>query len=225
MKHGKNYRAALEKYDRTAVSSLKQAAETVKSLAFAKFDETVDLSVKLNLKKSQTVRDTMVLPHQFHGEKRVLVFCKAEKESEAKEAGAAFVGGDDLIEKIKGGWFDFDVAVATPDMMKDVGKLGIFLGRRGLMPNPKTGTVTFDLKGALSELRKGRVEFRADKTGVIHLAVGKVSMDADKIAENAQAAISEIRRKKPADAKGEFVQSVSLASTMGPGVWALAGND
>jgi large subunit ribosomal protein L1 len=191
----------------------------VKSLAFAKFDETVDVSVKLNLKKSQTVRDTMVLPHQFRGEKKVLVFCKAEKEDEAKEAGAAFVGGDDLIEKIKGGWLDFDVAVATPDMMRDVGKLGMVLGRRGLMPNPKTGTVTFDLKGALSELKKGRVEFRADKTGVVHLAVGKVSMDAEKIAENARTVINEIRRKKPADAKGDFVQSVSLASTMGPGVW------
>jgi large subunit ribosomal protein L1 len=225
MKRGKKYRAAMEKYNPAAALDLKQAAETVKSLAFAKFDETVDLSVKLNLKKSQTVRDTTVLPHQFRGEKRVLVFCKAEKESEAKEAGAAFVGGYDLIEKIKGGWLDFDIAVATPDMMKDVGKLGMVLGRRGLMPNPKTGTVTFDLKGALSELKKGRVEFRADKTGVVHLAIGKVSMDADKIAENAQAAISEIRRKKPADAKGDFVQSVSLASTMGPGVWALAGND
>jgi large subunit ribosomal protein L1 len=219
MKHGKKYREALKKYDAAAVLDMKQAAETVKSLAFAKFDETVDVSVKLNLKKSQTVRDTMVLPHQFRGEKKVLVFCKAEKEDEAKEAGAAFVGGDDLIEKIKGGWLDFDVAVATPDMMKDVGKLGMVLGRRGLMPNPKTGTVTFDLKGALSELKKGRVEFRADKTGVVHLAVGKVSMDAEKIAENARTVINEIRRKKPADAKGDFVQSISLASTMGPGVW------
>ena len=225
MKHGKKYREALKKYDPAAVLEMKQAVETVKSLSFAKFDETIDVSVKLNLKKSQTVRDTMTLPHQFRGEKRVLVFCKAEKESEAKDAGAAFVGGDDLIEKIKGGWLDFDVAVATPDMMKDVGKLGIVLGRRGLMPNPKTGTVTFDLKGALSELKKGRVEFRADKTGVIHLAIGKVSMDADKIAENAKTVISEIKRRKPADAKGDFIQSVSVASTMGPGVWASIGND
>ncbi|MDR0684084.1 MAG: 50S ribosomal protein L1 [Spirochaetaceae bacterium] len=225
MKHGKKYREALKKYDPAAVLEMKQAVETVKSLSFAKFDETVDVSVKLNLKKSQTVRDTMTLPHQFRGEKRVLVFCKAEKENEAKDAGAAFVGGDDLIEKIKGGWLDFDVAVATPDMMKDVGKLGIVLGRRGLMPNPKTGTVTFDLKGALSELKKGRVEFRADKTGVIHLAIGKVSMDADKIAENAKTVISEIKRRKPADSKGDFIQSVSVASTMGPGVWASIGND
>jgi large subunit ribosomal protein L1 len=129
------------------------------------------------------------------------------------------VGAEDLIEKVKGGWLDFDVAVATPDMMKDVGKLGMILGRRGLMPNPKTGTVTFDLKGALSELKKGRVEFRADKTGVVHLAVGKVSMDSDKVVENVRAAVTEIKRKRPVDARGEFIQTISVASTMGPGVW------
>jgi large subunit ribosomal protein L1 len=160
-----------------------------------------------------------VLPHQFRGEKRVLVFCKPEKEKEAQEAGAAFIGADDLIEKVKGGWLDFDVAVATPDMMKDVGKLGMVLGRRGLMPNPKTGTVTFDLKGALAELKRGRVEFRADKTGVVHLAVGKVSMDSEQVAENVRAVMTEVKRKKPADAKGEFIQTISVASTMGPGVW------
>jgi len=219
MKHGKKYLEARKKYDAATPLDAVKAAETVKSLAFAKFDETVDVSVKLNLKKSQSVRDTVVLPHQFHAEKRVLVFCKPEKETEAKEAGAAFVGADDLIDKVKGGWLDFDVAVATPDMMKDVGKLGMVLGRRGLMPNPKTGTVTFDLKGALAELKKGRVEFRADKTGVVHLAVGKVSMDAAKIAENVTVVVQEIRRKRPQDAKGAFVQSVSLSSTMGPGVW------
>jgi large subunit ribosomal protein L1 len=191
-------------------------------MAFAKFDETVELSVKVNLKKSQSVRDTVVLPNQFRGEKKILVFCKPEKEKEAQDAGAAFIGADDLIEKIKGGWLDFDVAVATPDMMKDVGKLGMVLGRKGLMPNPKTGTVTFDLKGALAELKKGRVEFRADKTGVVHLAVGKVSMESDRVAENVRAVMTEIRRKKPADAKGEFVQTVSVASTMGPGVWVVS---
>jgi large subunit ribosomal protein L1 len=225
MKHGKKYREALKKYDVAARLEMQAAVETVKSLAFAKFDETVDLSVKVNLKKSQSVRDTVVLPHQFRGEKKILVFCKPEKEAEAKEAGAAFVGADDMIEKVKGGWLDFDVAVATPDMMKDVGKLGMVLGRKGLMPNPKTGTVTFDLKGALSELKKGRVEFRADKTGVIHLAVGKVSMEAAQVAENAKVVLAEIVRKKPADAKGEFIQSVSLASSMGPGVWVSATQD
>jgi len=198
---------------------LTEALTLVKSMAYAKFDETVDLSVKLNLKKSQSVRDTVVLPHQFRGEKKVLVFCKPEKEKEAQEAGAAFVGADDLIEKVKGGWTDFDVAVATPDMMKDVGKLGMVLGRKGLMPNPKTGTVTFDLKGTLAELKKGRVEFRADKTGVIHLAVGKVSMEPAKVAENITVVMTEVRRKKPVDVKGEFIQTVSVASTMGPGVW------
>jgi large subunit ribosomal protein L1 len=161
----------------------------------------------------------VVLPHQFRGEKKILVFCKPEKEKEAQEAGAAFIGADDLIEKVKGGWTDFDVAVATPDMMKDVGKLGMVLGRKGLMPNPKTGTVTFDLKGTLAELRKGRTEFRADKTGVVHLAVGKVSMEPQQVAENVKAVIAEIKRKRPADAKGEFVRSISVASTMGPGVW------
>jgi large subunit ribosomal protein L1 len=167
----------------------------------------------------------VVLPNQFKGEKKVLVFCKPEKEKEAQEAGAAFVGADDLIEKVKGGWTDFDVAVATPDMMKDVGKLGMVLGRKGLMPNQKTGTVTFDLKGALAELRKGRTEFRADKTGVVHLAIGKVSMEAEKLAENVKIVVSEIRRKRPVDAKGEFISTVSVASTMGPGVWVNAGKE
>jgi large subunit ribosomal protein L1 len=219
MKHGKKYTESVKKYTAEKSYELTEALTLVKSMAYAKFDETVDLSVKLNLKKSQSVRDTVVLPHQFRGEKKVLVFCKPEKEKEAQEAGAAFVGADDLIEKIKGGWTDFDVAVATPDMMKDVGKLGMVLGRKGLMPNPKTGTVTFDLKGTLAELRKGRVEFRADKTGVMHLAVGKVSMDPAKIAENVTVVMNEVRRKKPVDVKGEFIQTVSVASTMGPGVW------
>ncbi|MDR0473651.1 MAG: 50S ribosomal protein L1 [Treponema sp.] len=219
MKHGKKYRESLKKFDTASFYGLKEALGLVKTMAYAKFDETVDLSVKLNLKKSQSVRDTVVLPNQFKGEKKVLVFCKPEKEKEAQDAGAAFVGADDLIEKVKGGWTDFDVAVATPDMMKDVGKLGMVLGRKGLMPNPKTGTVTFDLKSALAELKKGRTEFRADKTGVVHLAIGKVSMEQEKLAENVETVVSEIKRKRPADAKGEFIQTISVASTMGPGVW------
>jgi large subunit ribosomal protein L1 len=219
MKRGKKYKENAKKYNPVNSYELVEALTLVKSMAYAKFDETVDMSVKLNLKKSQSVRDTVVLPHQFRGEKKVLVFCKPEKEKEAQDAGAAFVGADDLIEKVKGGWTDFDVAVATPDMMKEVGKLGMVLGRKGLMPNPKTGTVTFDLKGTLAELKKGRVEFRADKTGVIHLAVGKVSMEPEKVAENIQAVVTEIKRKRPVDVKGEFIQTVSVASTMGPGVW------
>jgi len=219
MRRGKKYRENLKKYDAAASFELNEALGLVKSMSAAKFDETVDLSVKLNLKKSQSVRDTVVLPNQFRGEKRILVFCKPEKEKEAQDAGAAFVGADDLIEKVKGGWTDFDVAVATPDMMKDVGKLGMVLGRKGLMPNPKTGTVTFDLKSALAELKKGRTEFRADKTGVVHLAVGKVSMESEKVAENVRTVVTEIKRKRPIDAKGEFIRTVSVASTMGPGVW------
>jgi len=219
MKHGKKYRESVKKYNPVNTYELNEGLGLVKSMAFAKFDETVDLSVKLNLKKSQSVRDTVVLPNQFRGEKKILVFCKPEKEKEAQEAGAAFIGADDLIEKVKGGWTEFDIAVATPDMMKDVGKLGMVLGRKGLMPNPKTGTVTFDLKGTLAELKKGRTEFRADKTGVIHLAVGKVSMTPEQIADNVNAVLAEVKRKRPADAKGDFIKSVSVASTMGPGVW------
>jgi large subunit ribosomal protein L1 len=225
MSRGKKYRENVTKYDPANAYDLPEALGLIKTMSFAKFDETVDLSVKLSLKKNQSVRDTVVLPNQFRGEKKVLVFCKPEKEKEAQDAGAAFVGADDLIEKVKGGWTEFDVAVATPDMMKDVGKLGMVLGRKGLMPNPKTGTVTFDLKGALAELRKGRTEFRADKTGVVHLAVGKVSMESTQIAENVQTVVTEIKRKRPADAKGDFIETVSVASTMGPGVWVSIRDD
>ncbi|MDR1317985.1 MAG: 50S ribosomal protein L1 [Treponema sp.] len=219
MRRGKKYQESAKKYNPGNTYELGEALGLVKTMAYAKFDETVDLSVKVSLKKNQSVRDTVVLPNQFRGEKKILVFCKAEKEKEAQEAGAAYVGAEELIEKVKGGWLDFDVAVATPDMMKGVGKLGMVLGRKGLMPNPKTGTVTFDLKGALAELKKGRVEFRADKTGVVHLAVGKLSMEPEKIAENVKVVVAEIKRKRPVDAKGEFIQTASVASTMGPGVW------
>jgi large subunit ribosomal protein L1 len=218
MKHGKKYREAVKKIDATRTYEIDEACSLVKEVKTAKFDETVEVHVRLNLKKSQSVRDTVVLPHQFRGEKKVLVFCKPDKEKEAMDAGAAFAGSDELIEKIKGGWLEFDIAVATPDMMKDVGKLGMVLGRRGLMPNPKTGTVTFDIKAAIAELKKGRTEFRTDKTGIIHIAVGKVSMEPSMIAENLKTLLGEINRKKPSDAKGEFVQSVYLAGTMSPSV-------
>ena len=218
MKHGKKYKEALGKFEKQSYYPIVKALELVKDAAFAAFDETVDLSVKLHLKKSQSVRDTLVLPYQFSDEKKVLVFAKGEKADEAKEAGAAYVGDVDLVEKIKGGWLDFDVAVATPDMMKDVGKLGPILGRRGLMPNPKTQTVTFDIKGALAELKKGRVEYRSDKTGVVHFAVGKVSMDAEQMKSNVQLVIGDILKKKPSDIKGDFLKTVAVSSTMGPGV-------
>jgi len=218
MKHGKKYLEVIAKYDKQEIFTVNKAAELVKELAFAKFDETVEVAIKLNLKKSQSVRDTVVLPNQFSEQKKILVFARGEKAEEALAAGAAYVGDKDLVDKIKGGWMDFDVAVATPDMMKDVGRLGPILGRRGLMPNPKTQTVTFDIKAALEELQRGRIEFRSDKTGVVHLAIGKVSMDADKIVENLELVFKEIIRKRPSDAKGEFVKSVAISSTMGPGV-------
>jgi large subunit ribosomal protein L1 len=218
MKHGKKYTAAVEKIDAEKLYSYDEALGLVKTVAFAKFDETVEISVKLNLKKSHTVRDTVVFPHSFQGEKSILVFAKGDKADEARALGAAFVGDAELIEKIKGGWMEFDVCVATPDMMKDVGKLGPILGRRGLMPNPKTGTVTNDLAAAIKELKAGRIEFRADKTGVVHLPVGKVSMDAGKVNENVQTFMGELERRRPADLKGEFIKSVAVSSTMGPGV-------
>ncbi len=218
MRHGKKYKDALQKVDRVKEYPIPEGVELVKELSFANFDETIELSVKLNLKKSQTVRDTLVLPNQFKGEKRILVFAKGEKAEEAREAGAAYVGDSDLIEKIQGGWLDFDVAVATPDMMKDVGRLGPILGRRGLMPNPKTQTVTFEVKAAIDELKKGRVEYRSDKTGVVHFSIGKKSMEADKVVENVRAVLGEIAKKRPADAKGEFMRTVYVSSTMGPGV-------
>ena len=191
----------------------------VQDMKIAKFDETVEAHVSLRLGKSDTVRDTLVFPNQFKAEKKVLVFCKEDRVKEALDAGASFAGADEYIEKVKGGWLDFDVVVATPDMMKDVGRLGMVLGRKGLMPNPKTGTVTVDIAKAIAELKKGRTEYRADKAGVVHIAVGKCSMDTAKIAENVATLLSEIDRKKPSDAKAGYVQTVSVCSTMGPGVW------
>ncbi len=218
MKHGKKYAAAVEKIDAEKLYAYDEALGLVKTVAFAKFDETVEISVKLNLKKSHTVRDTVVFPNSFQGEKKILVFAKGDKADEARANGAAFVGDADLIEKIKGGWMEFDICVATPDMMKDVGRLGPILGRRGLMPNPKTGTVTNDLTAAIKELKAGRIEFRADKTGVVHLPVGKVSMEASKVNENVQTFMGELERRRPADLKGDFIKSVAVSSTMGPGV-------
>ncbi|MGI5058493.1 50S ribosomal protein L1 [Treponema pectinovorum] len=219
MKHGKKYSDALKKYDPLKHYAVAEACKVVKDIHFVKFDETVELHVALRLGKSQTMRDTLVFPNQFTAEKKVLVFCSEERAKEALDAGATYAGSTEYIDKVKGGWLDFDVAVATPDMMKDVGRLGMVLGRKGLMPNPKTGTVTNDLVHAINELKKGRTEFRADKEGIVHIAVGKVSMDADKVAENVTALLTEIDRKKPADAKADFVRSISISSSMGPGVW------
>ena len=219
MKHGTKYNEALKKYDPAKKYEIAEACKLVKDIHYTKFDETVELSVSLKLEKNQTVRDTLVFPHQFTGEKRVLVFCKEDRVQEALDAGATYAGSTEYIDKVKGGWTEFDVAVATPDMMKDVGRLGMVLGRRGLMPNPKTGTVTPNIAQAVAELKKGRTEFRADKGGVIHIPVGKVSMSESDTAENVTTFLAELARKKPSDAKAGFVRSVSLSSTMGPGVW------
>ena len=218
MKHGKKYMDSLKKYDPSKAYDVPAACQLVKDLHYVKFDETVELSVTLKLEKNQTVRDTLVFPHQFTAEKRVLVFCKEERVKEALDAAATYAGTE-YLDKVKSGWLDFDVAVATPDMMKDVGRLGMVLGRKGLMPNPKTGTVTPDIAGAVAALKKGRTEFRADKTGVVHIPVGKVSMDVAKTAENVNTFLSELQRKKPADAKVGFIRSVAISSSMGPGVW------
>jgi len=218
MGRSKRYRAAEQGLERQRRYALGEAVDLVKAGASAKFDETIEFAVRLHVSGNQTVRDTCVLPHSFQGEQRIVVFARDEKADEARAAGATEVGDEDLVEKIKGGWVDFDVAVATPDMMRDVGKLGPVLGRRGLMPNPKTRTVTNDLSATLAELRKGRVEFRADKSGVIHMAVGKASMTGEQIAENVRFLIDEVAKRRPADAKGEFMGNVALSSSMGPGV-------
>lgn len=218
MSRGKKYRESVKKYNKQELFSLERAVELLKDVSYAKFDETVEIALKLNIKSKHTIRDTLTLPNRFGIEKKILVFAKGEKSEEAKKAGATYIGDVDLVEKIKGGWMDFDVAVATPDMMKDVGKLGPILGRRGLMPNPKTQTVTLDIKGAIAELKKGRVEFRADKTGVVHLAVGKKSMDKEKLQENIKTAIESIKRRRPVDLKGDFIKTIAVSSTMSPGI-------
>ncbi len=200
--------------------TLADAMPLVKKAAFAKFDETVDLAIRLGVDPKhadQMVRGTVVLPHGLGKTTRVIVIASGDKVREGREAGAEEVGGDDLVQKIQGGWLDFDAVVATPDMMKSVGRLGKVLGPRGLMPNPKTGTVTLDVAKAVRELKAGKVEFRVDKTAIIHCAVGKVSFEAAKLADNAHALISSVLKAKPASAKGKYVKSIVISSTMGPG--------
>jgi large subunit ribosomal protein L1 len=218
MKRGKKYNEAAKKYNPEDTYELDKAVEILKGLTFTKFDETVEIACRLNLKKNHTVRDTVVLPNTFGKDKKILVFAKGDKAKEAQDAGAAIVGDSELIEKVSKGFLDFDIVVATPDMMKDVGKLGPVLGRKGLMPNPKVGTVTNDLKAALAELKKGRIEFRADKAGVVNLGLGKISMDAAKLKENIKVLYDEILKKRPSDLKGEYVASLYISSTMSPSV-------
>lgn len=222
MKKGKKYLAALEKVETHKKYTLEEGISKIKEIAFAKFDETVELTMWLGVdprKADQMVRGTIVLPNGLGGKaKVVVVVAQGDKVREAEEAGADFVGGDDIVEKIKGGWLDFDALIATPDMMGKIGSLGKVLGPRGLMPNPKTGTVTMDVKTAIQETKAGKVEYRVDKTGVIHSPVGKVSFDDAKLAENLKVLISAVMKAKPTTAKGRYLKKINLAATMSPGV-------
>jgi large subunit ribosomal protein L1 len=218
---GKKYEAAAEQVERDRLYSVDEAVELAKKLAYAKFDETVELGLTLGVdprKADQMVRGTVVLPHGLGKSKKVVVICSAEKVQEARDAGADEVGGDDIVARIKEGWVDFDALVATPDMMRSVGQLGKILGPRGLMPNPKTGTVTADVGRAVRETKAGKIEFRVDKTGVIHAPVGKVSFDKQLLSENARSLIDAVMRAKPSASKGKYVKNATLSSTMGPGI-------
>jgi large subunit ribosomal protein L1 len=221
-RHGKRYRAALSVVDRSKRYPLSEAIRLAAESAKAKFDETMEIAVRLGVdprQADQNVRGTVILPHGTGKSVRVLVFAKGEKEREAREAGADYVGGEDLVKKITTeNWLDFDKAIATPDMMGLVGRIGKILGPRGLMPNPKVGTVTFDIAKAVTELKAGKVEYRVETAGIVHVPIGKVSFGPDKLNENARALLNSLLRAKPAAAKGNYLLSISVASTMGPGV-------
>jgi large subunit ribosomal protein L1 len=219
-KHGKSFNKAFETVE-DRVYEASEAIDLAKGQAFAKFDEGLDLTVRLGVDPKhadQMVRGTVVLPHGTGKEARILVFASGEKVKEAEEAGADHVGGEDMAAKVQGGWLDFDAVVSTPDMMKEVGKLGRVLGPRGLMPNPKAGTVTFDVAKAVGEIKAGKVEFRVDKSGVMHAPFGRVSFEADALRENLSALIGAILRARPSSSKGRYVELASISSTMGPGI-------
>ena len=217
---GKKFAASKAQVPEKALT-IDEAVPLVQKLKFAKFDETVELSIRLGVDPKhadQMVRGTVVLPYGLGKTKKVLVIAGGEKQKEAQEAGADVVGGEELVEKIQGGWMDFEAVVATPDMMRAVGKLGKVLGPRGLMPNPKTGTVTQDIAKAIREIKAGKVEFRVDKTGIVHAPVGKISFETSKLVDNTKALVDSIMKAKPAAAKGKYVKSVTICSTMGPGI-------
>lgn len=220
-KRGKKYLGKLKEYDRNQKYKIDEALSIVKKISYANFDESVDIAVKLGVDPKyadQMVRGAVVLPHGTGKSAKVLVLTKGEKEKEAEEAGADFVGLDEYVDKIKEGWFDFDKVVATPDVMNVVGKLGKILGPRGLMPNPKVGTVTFDIGKAVKEIKAGKVEFRVDKSGIIHAPIGRKSFNEDQLKENAMSLISELIRLKPASSKGAYMRSINISTTMSPGV-------
>lgn len=220
-KRGKSFLEAEKKVEAEKKYVLKEALELVLSTSRVKFDETVDAAIRLGVNPrhaDQMVRGSVVLPNGLGKSVRVLVFAKGDKEKEALDAGADVVGSDDIIEKIKGGWLEFDRVVATPDMMGSVGKLGKILGPRGLMPNPKVGTVTFDVGRVVNELKAGKIEFRVEKAGIVHSPVGKVSFGADKLSENVLTLMETIVKLKPASSKGTYLRSISLSTTMGPGI-------
>ena len=219
--HGKGYNNALAKIDRATRYPLEEGLKLVHQTKRAKFDETVELAVRLGVdpkQADQNIRGTVALPHGMGKTVRVVAFAKGDKVKEAEDAGADFVGSDELIKKITEGWLDFDNAVATPDMMGAVGRIGKILGPRGLMPNPKTGTVTMDIAKAVKEIKAGKLEFRVDKAGIVHIPVGKASFDMEKLVENARAILTAILRAKPASAKGNYIQGVTVSTTMGPGI-------
>jgi len=222
----KRYDEISEKVDKQKAYEPREAMELVRQLATAKFDETVEVAVRLGVdpkKQDQQIRGAVVLPHGTGKVARVLVFAKGEKAKEAEAAGADIVGDDDLVQRIAGGWLDFDVAVATPDMMGAVGRLGRILGPKGMMPNPKTGTVTFDLTRAVDEIKKGKIEYRLDRDGNVHVPIGKVSFDVDKLLGNFHTLIDALQKAKPAAAKGQYFRNVAVSSTMGPGVRVTVG--
>lgn len=220
-KHGKKYRNALGERDIAVRVPVEEGVKAAVESAYAKFDETVDVAINLGVDpkySDQMIRGAVSLPNGLGKDVRVVVFCKSDKEAEAKEAGADFAGSDELVEKIQSGWLDFDKAVATPDMMAVVGKIGRVLGPRGLMPNAKTGTVTMDVAKAVSELKAGKVEFKVDKAGILHAPIGKVSFGAEKLCENLKTLLNKVMALKPSSAKGTYVKAVAVATTMGPGV-------
>ncbi len=220
-KRGKKYLDSKKKFESEGVNSFNDAVQMTLDTAYAKFDETIDLAVRLGVDPrhaDQMVRGSVVLPHGTGKDIKVLVFAKGEKETEASEAGADFIGNDDLIDKIKGGWFGFDKAVATPDMMGSVGKIGKLLGPRGLMPNAKSGTVTFEVARAIQDLKAGKIDFRVEKAGIVHVPMGKVSFGVDKIVQNMTAFFDTIMRLKPASSKGTYLKGIAISTTMGPGL-------